>query len=354
LIKASIQSNTDFGRIDTCIVSIEAGPKMDARKLRYFTVLAEEKHFGRAARRLSLSQPPLSYAIKQLEFEVGSALFKRNTRKVELTPAGAGFLREAQILLRRMDEAKRLVRSIAEGRSGQLRISFGGSMLYRGLPGIVDDVRKTFPSIDLVLRELVSNDQIEALLRDEIDIGFIHGRAMPEGLAGFCYHAEPFVACVAQQHRLAAATRIRLSQLRHDEFVLFSRKSSPDYFESIVSTCLSAGFLPKVRHEVAHWLSVVSFVANGMGTALVPRTLQNSQLHGARFIPLKEPTILSETWCVWKSPSSSSALDNALQLIQLRSSSIRQRSQARNSRVRGSATPSQAHDTPKRQIRRGK
>lgn len=298
---------------------------MDARKLRYFTVLAEEKHFGRAAQRLSLSQPPLSYAIKQLEIEVGSELFKRNTRKVELTPAGVGFLREAQILLRRMDEAKLLVKSIAEGRSGQLRISFGGSMLYRGLPGIVSDVRDAFPHVDLVLRELVSNDQIEALLRDEIDIGFIHGRTTPKGLQGFCYHAEPFVACLSRDHTLASAPRISLSQLQNDEFVLFSRKSSPDYFETIVSTCLSAGFLPKVRHEVAHWLSVVSFVANGMGTALVPRTLQNSQLHGARFIPVKEPTILSETWCVWKSPNSAgSVLDNALELIRRRSSFIAQ------------------------------
>ncbi|MGY4299805.1 DNA-binding transcriptional LysR family regulator [Bradyrhizobium sp. i1.4.4] len=299
---------------------------MDVRKLRYFIVLAAERHFGRAARKLSLSQPPLSYAIQQLEAELGAQLFTRNSRNVRLTPAGVTLQREAQVLLRRIEETRQLVKSVAEGKDGQLRVGFGGSMLYRGLPAIVKSFRLSFPGIELNLREMSSFDQMESLHREEIDLGFVHGRATPAGLNGFCYHSEPFVVCLPQDHAYARARRVKLSQLDKDDFVLFSRKGSPDYFESIIGTCLSAGFVPKVRHEVGHWLSVVSFVANGMGVALVPRTLANSHLAGAVFVTVEETTIRSETWCVWNSESATDAvLANAIDLVRAHSTGMKHR-----------------------------
>lgn len=311
---------------------------MDLRKLRYFVALAAEGHFGRAARKLSLSQPPLSYAIQQLEAELGAQLFTRNSRNVQLTPAGVTLQREAQVLLRRIEETRRLVKSVAEGKDGQIRLGFGGSMLYRGLPAIVRNFRLKFPGIELNLREMSSLDQMESLHREEIDLGFVHGRATPAGLEGFCYHSEPFVACLPQNHTYARARRVKLSQLDKDDFVLFSRKGSPDYFESIIGTCLSAGFVPKVRHEVAHWLSVVSFVANGMGVALVPRTLAHSHLAGAVFIAVEETTIRSETWCVWKSESAANAvLANAIDLVRAHSAAMK-RDQAPTARLRRGKT----------------
>ncbi|BAT61903.1 HTH-type transcriptional regulator GltC [Variibacter gotjawalensis] len=294
---------------------------MDVRKLRYFTVLAEEKHFGRAAKKLSLSQPPLSYAIKQLESELDARLFTRNTRAVELTPAGLALRNEAFALLRRIDEIKRQVRSVADGQAGVLRVGFGGSMLYRGLPDILADFSKKLPLIDIKLREMGSVDQIEAIQRDEIDLGFIHGHETPAGLDGFRYHAEPFVACLPATHRLAKQKRIKLAQLAQDDFVLFQRRGSPAYYESIIGTCLAAGFAPRVRHEVAIWLSVVSLVASGTGVALVPRSLRNSALAGAVFIPIDQTGILSETHCVWKPERLVDAgLANAIGLIRARAS----------------------------------
>ncbi len=292
---------------------------MDVRKLRYFTVLAEEKHFGRAAKKLSLSQPPLSYAIKQLESELDAKLFTRNTRAVELTPAGVALKSEAIALLRRMEEIKRQVRSVAAGQAGTLRLGIGGSMLYRGLPEILADFSAKLPRIDIKLKEMGSVDQIEAIHRDEIDIGFIHSHESSSGLEAFRYHAEPFVACLPTAHPLARARRIKLSELSQDDFVLFQRRGSPAYYESIIGTCLAAGFVPKVRHEVAIWLSVVSLVASGTGVALVPRSLRNSRLAGANFIPIDQKGILSETHCVWKrSRLVDTGLSNALKLIQAR------------------------------------
>lgn len=274
---------------------------MDLRKLRYFSVLAEEKHFGRAAQRLSLSQPPLSLAIRQLEEEIGARLFERTSRNVSLTAAGVALQREAEVLLRRTEETRLLVKAIADGKEGRLRLGFGSSMLYRGFPRILDAFQAASPDIELSVQELNSTEQVEALQRDEIDLGFIHGREVPDHLDGFRYHAEPFVACVPRDHPCAGARALRLSRLRDDEFVLFSRNVSPDYYQSIIATCLSAGFSPRVRHQVRHWLSVVSFVANGLGVALVPSTLKASNMAGAVFVPIPEAKILSETWCVWKS-----------------------------------------------------
>lgn len=292
---------------------------MDLRKLRYFSVLAEEMHFGRAARRLSLSQPPLSLAIRQLEEEIGARLFERTSRNVSLTAAGVALKREAQVLLRRAEETRILVKAIADGKGGRLRLGFAGSMLYRGLPNILDAFRIASPDIELTLLELNSTEQIEALHRDEIDLGFIHGRGTPEQLDGFRYHAEPFVACVPADHTCAGARSLSLSRLQHEPFVLFSRNVSPDYFQSIIATCLAAGFMPHVRHEVRHWLSVVSFVANGLGVALVPRTLKSSNLAGAVFVPLQQSNILSETWCVWKAGTQRPALDILLEAARAQS-----------------------------------
>jgi len=273
---------------------------VDQRKLRYFLVLAEEMHFGRAAHRLSLSQPPLSLAIRQLEDEIGAKLFERNSRNVSLTVAGLALQREAQVLLRRTEETRVLVKAIADGKGGQIRLGFGGSMLYRGLPKIVEAFRQRSPSTEVRVQELNSNEQLEALNRDEIDFGFIHDRAAPPGLEGFCYHSEPFVACVPGAHRCAKARTLELSRLKQDDFILFARSGSPNYYQSIIATCLAAGFNPNVRYEVRQWMSVVSFVANGMGVALVPQSLRLSNVSGAAFVAIQKSKVVSETWCVWR------------------------------------------------------
>lgn len=290
---------------------------MDLRQLRYFTALAEEKHFGRAARRLALSQPPLSYAIRQLETELGVPLFERTSRHVALTPAGLALQREALALLRRAEDACALVRDIAAGRRGRLRVGFVGSMLYRGLPQILDSFRERAPGIEVVLSELNSAEQTEALRHDEIDLALVHGRGLTEGLDGFRFHSESFAACVPAHHPAAAARRRRsLACLRDEPFILFSRKASPDYHASIVAACISAGFLPHICHEVRHWLTVVSLVAQGAGVALVPQSLAKTAIAGAAFVPIRETGIRSETWCAWRATAAREpALDALIGLI---------------------------------------
>ena len=274
---------------------------MELRHLRYFSVLADELHFGRAAQRLAISQPPLSVAIRQLEESVGARLFDRNNKAVRLTPAGQALRASARRLLRQAEEAALEARDVAAGSAGQLRIGFVGAMLYRGLPQALRAFQAQHPAVRISLAELNSGEQITELLHDRLDLAFMHTARMPQDLSRRLLLTEPFVACLPASHALARKRVLGPADLREQPFVLFARASSPDYHERILSICAGAGFLPEVRHEVRHWLAVVSLVAQGLGVALVPQAMQRSALKGAVFRPLEGVTAQSEAYGVWRS-----------------------------------------------------
>lgn len=273
---------------------------MELRHLRYFSVLADELHFGRAAQRLAISQPPLSVAIRQLEEAVGARLFDRNSKTVRLTPAGQALRASARRLLRQAEEAALEARDVAAGSAGLLRIGFVGAMLYRGLPQALRALQAQHPAVRISLAELNSGEQVTELLHDRLDLGFMHTARMPRDLSCRLLLTEPFVACLPSGHALARKRVLAPTDLREQPFVLFARASSPDYHERILSICAQAGFLPEVRHEVRHWLAVVSLVAQGLGVALVPQAMQRSALKGAVFRPLQGVTAQSEAYGVWR------------------------------------------------------
>ena len=273
---------------------------MEFRHLRYFLVLSDELHFGRAAQRLSITQPPLSLNIQQLESSVGARLFDRDSKGVRLTAAGAAFRDAARALLAKADEAGLLAREVQAGAVGRLRVGFVGSVLFRGLPQWVERFQASHPRIEVSLSELNSQEQIDALLHDQLDLGFIHTRRVPDALATAFVQAEPFLCCLPAGHALAKRRKIALALLRDEPFVLFSRHASPDYFTRIIDLCAAQGFYPRLRHEVRHWLSVVSMVSQGFGVSIVPAPIARSGVAGAVFRPLAEPGAPSEVHCAWK------------------------------------------------------
>jgi DNA-binding transcriptional LysR family regulator len=273
---------------------------MELRHLRYFSVLADELHFGRAAERLAISQPPLSVAIRQLEDAVGARLFERNSKSVRLTPAGEALRASARRLLRQAEEAALEARDVAAGSAGRLRVGFVGAMLYRGLPQALRAFQAQHPAVRILLSELNSAEQLTELLHDRLDLGFMHTARLPQDLHARLLLTEPFVACLPVDHALAKRRTVQPADLRDEALVLFARASSPDYHERILSICAQAGFLPEVRHEVRHWLAVVSLVAQGLGVALVPQAMQRSALQGAVFRPLKGVAAQSESYGVWR------------------------------------------------------
>lgn len=276
---------------------------MELRHLRYFVALAEELHFGRAARRLVISQPPLSVAIRQLEESVGAQLFERSSKAVRLTPAGQVFQTSARALLRDAQEASTQARQVAQGFAGRLRIGFVGAMLYRGLPQALARLQTAHPAVRLTLTELNSAQQLAELLQDRMDVGFTHTHRAPVELQCRLLVSEPFVACLPAGHPLARKRKLAVASLQEQSFVLFSRDASPDYHARILSICGDAGFWPEVRQEVRHWLAVVSLVSQGMGVALVPEAMQRCALPGAVFRPLEGTDKRSDTYGVWPAAS---------------------------------------------------
>ena len=275
---------------------------MELRHLRYFLTLADELHFGRAAQRLAISQPPLSVAIQQLEAEVGAPLFMRNSRGVQLTAAGQALVPAAQAAIDGAAQALHAARDAASGQVGRLSVGFAGTMLYRGLPQMLRRFQAEHARLQLTLRELSSSEQIVELQHARLDAGFAHVSHAPAGLAAQLVSSQPFVACVPAVHALARKRTLPLDALAPEPLALVSRSVSPDYHARIVAACQAAGFTPQPLHELQHWLSVVSLVAQGLAVALVPAALQQAQLAGAAFVPVKDPhgTLPRyETRCLW-------------------------------------------------------
>ena len=284
---------------------------MEFRHLRYFLVLAEELHFGRAARRLSMSQPPLSLNIQQLEASVGTRLFTRNSKQVALTAAGKAFVPAARALLDQAAQAAALAKDVGQGMAGSLNIGFAGTMLYSGLPEILARFQAQHPLLRVMLKELSSSEQLIELAHERLDLGFVHTTRVPPGLSQILVASQAFVCCLPAGHALAGEASLPLALLQGEPFAVVSRTVSPDYHDRILQTCLDAGFYPEIRYELQHWLSVVALVSRGMGVALVPAALQQSAMPGSVFVPfspsvpLEVATTPYQTHCLWKTSRTS-------------------------------------------------
>ncbi|WP_271410033.1 LysR substrate-binding domain-containing protein [Pseudomonas sp. Q1-7] len=267
---------------------------MDLKQLRYFVAVAEELHFGRAAARLFISQPALSFDIKKLEEQLGIQLLLRNNKSVKLTAAGQVLLEEARNLLLQAEQARRLTLRSAQGALGRLRVGFVSSMLYRGLPQVVADFEARFPGMEVVLQEMNSAEQAQALQRGQIDIGFAHRGTLPPGIGSQPLLADPFVCCLPPGHRLAQRQRVDLAELRDDPFILFPRHASPHYHDLIIARCVAAGFSPQIRHEARLWQTIAAMVAQGMGVALLPQTLGRAWGRDVHCVEIEQPGAPSE------------------------------------------------------------
>lgn len=259
---------------------------MELKQLRYFVAVAEELHFGRAARRLFISQPALSFDIRKFEEQLGVQLLERTNKAVALTNAGNVLLEEARRLLEQAEEVRRIAARSAHGLAGRLRIGFVNSMLYRGLPDAVRRFEADHPAVEVVLREMNTAEQVQALQRLQIDLGFAHWGRFPAEVESEVLFSEPFLCCLPEGHRFARKRRIELAALAREPFILFPRTVSPHYHDQIIATCVEAGFSPQIRHEARLWQTVVTMVEFGMGVALVPAALGRDDGGRVVFRPL--------------------------------------------------------------------
>ncbi|WP_326535696.1 LysR substrate-binding domain-containing protein [Pseudorhodoferax sp.] len=285
---------------------------MELRHLRYFVVLAEELHFGRAAQRLSITQPPLSFNIQKLEEHLGMRLFARDSRRVRLTPVGQAFLAEARRVLAQARHAEETARAVADGKLGSLQIGFTTSMLYRGMTDMLRQFRKDVPMVDFDLIDMPVLEQVEALQQGRIHAAFSTSLTLPRGLAGHRLPDDALACCVHEDHWLAGRQRIKLGALVDETFVLFSRDTTAAGHELVMQMCVAAGFYPKVRYYVRQWLSAVSMVSQGFGVALVPLGMARAAVPQVRFVALDDPRGQLPAYLLWNPGSVSPALERLI------------------------------------------
>lgn len=274
---------------------------MNLRQLRHFVTVAETLHFGRAAKQLHMSQPPLSQSIQQLEKAIGFTLFIRSNKSVSLTDAGTYFYQEAVALLRHTQTMQDISAQVAKGLLGRLRIGFVGAMMFRGLAQNIHLFNQGRQNIELILLEMNTAEQIDAIEREQIDVGFIHTSYFkaPKRITSKLLLTEPFVCCMPKNHPLSASIYINVSLLKDEPFLLFPRFLSPHYHDQIIAIFMNAGIRPEISHELRSWRTIVSFVAQGFGLALVPASMQKADTDFVTYRPLIDNDIQSETLCIW-------------------------------------------------------
>ncbi|MGI5498978.1 LysR substrate-binding domain-containing protein [Lentzea sp. CA-135723] len=260
---------------------------MELRHLRYFVAVAEERHFGRAAERLHMAQPPLSQQIQQLEAELGVTLLRRTTRKVELTEAGTVYLDRARAVLSAVDDAGAEAVRVAEGRQGRLVVGCVGSATYSLLPAFARVLRDELPAVDFVFRgEMLAPDQLESLLARRIDLALLRPPVEHPDVRVRTLRRDGFIVALPDGHRLAGRRRLKIEDLRDEDLIVHAAQGRSVMHGIVADLCRAAGFAPRIRHEVAETSTLVTFVASGLGVAVVPQPVAELGVPGTTYRPL--------------------------------------------------------------------
>ncbi|WP_431095793.1 LysR family transcriptional regulator [Polaromonas aquatica] len=301
-------------------------PLIELRLWRQFLAVAEELHFGRAAQRLNMTQPPLTQAIAQLEVLLGLRLFDRTKRSVQLTAAGAALVPEARDLLARAQALPAYARASADGEAGRLRLAFVSTAGFDLLPRWVRAFREQYPKVQLELIEATGDVQLQAFERGEIDAGFIlHSPGFaPPGLACRRISQDPLVVAIPEQSELAGQTLLALKDLLEQPLVIFPRRILPSLYDAIFAMYHAAGKLPRVAQEAIQMQTIVNLVSAGLGVAWVPESVRQFQRPGVVYrgvsvgkAPLRGAAAVPgcETSLVWPAASANPALARFMAFI---------------------------------------
>jgi DNA-binding transcriptional LysR family regulator len=260
---------------------------MELRQLRYFVAVAEELHFRRAAARLHISQPPLSQQIAALEAELGCLLLARTRRRVELTPAGAAFLRDARAILAELDVAAATARAIDAGQVGVLRVTFVGSALLSIVPETVQRFRRERPGVEVELRERSTVEQLRALTTGIVDVALVRPPIDPDpALHAELVLRERTIAAIPEGHPLAAMRRVPLRRLAAEPLVLFPRSQAPGFHDLITGRLAATGTSPNIVQYAPEMTTIIGLVATGIGVSPVPASVSHLALPGVTYRPL--------------------------------------------------------------------
>jgi len=279
---------------------------MEMRHLRCLVAVAEELHFGRAAARLNLSQPPVSLAIKELEAELGVTLFERSSRRIALTREGEEALHDARAVLARAELLKRRANDAAQGQSGTLSIGFISLAAYSFLPDALRRFMADYPKVKLALHESTTDQMLAELEIGALDLGLIFASpGMSPTLAYQATQREALMIALPENHPQAKSPQVALEKLAHERFLGFERHYGPMIFDAMVATCMRHGFSPQL-FPARQMHTIVSLVAGGIGVALVPASVKAMPRDGVVYRPIRGERTLVETGAAWRESDDSS------------------------------------------------
>lgn len=291
-------------------VEAPAKQKVKLSQMHRFVCLADELHFGRAATKAGVAQPPFSLSIKQLERALGVVLVNRTHHSVSLTPAGEAFAREARSALRQVEISEKAAQRAAAGEVSELRIGFTEPALFRILPAILRGLREAGIDARLPLSEHTSPEVVERLQQNKLDLGIFLPRMMStDGLETRIVESVPLVACLSAESPLAQLDRLRLRDLQHESFIMYPPNVQPGIHETILAACLKAGFTPRIERQSLRAMTMLNLVIAGLGVAFVPETAKYSHLEGLKYMPVDDmPDIQRQLIIGWRAENMSPGL----------------------------------------------
>lgn len=267
-------------------------------RLRYFIAVAEELHFGRAARRLGVTQPSLSRQITLLEKEIGVPLLVRDTRRVALTNAGREYLDQAREVLRGVSNAAESARRAERGEAGRLSVAFYYIAGLGILPPVLREFRQRYPNVALELRELPSRTQIAEVLKGTVDIGIVHEPSTVKAVSVETIQREALVAALPSTHHLAGSSTLQLTDLQAESFIMVPRSEDSALHERVIASCHAAGFSPNIVTGAKMFVTVIGLVAAGMGIAILPAVCAQIRHPGVVFCKVL-PAIEIQSGVIW-------------------------------------------------------
>lgn len=291
------------------------GYQIELRHFHYFLAVADELHYRKAAEKLCISQPGLSRQIKQMEEILETPLFIRDKKKVVLTPAGEFLKKEVEFIINHLEVTKKQLKLISEGDFGEIRIGFLGSAMQTVVPDLLLKLQEKFPQIKTTLEELSNKAQVNAILKDTLDIGFVRLARVPHGLGLKTVLKDTFSLVLPADHTIKEENFKNIGQLSKENFILFSQDYSPLYFDTVMSICEDAGFSPKVSHKSVHAQTIFKLVENKLGIAIVPTSLQYGFKMGVKFIELTKIKQRAELSVIWKKDNRNPTIKHCLKLV---------------------------------------
>lgn len=273
--------------------------QIELRHLRYFRVLAEELHFRKAAERLFISQPGLTRQIKQMEEIYNTSLFERSNRTVKLTEAGQYLKQETDLLFTHMATIHLQMERIAEGKLTTLKLGFIGSAVQTILPELLAKLKAKQPLIDVTINELSNEVQMEMLLKNQLDFGFVRMENFPTSIHTHPILTEHFALVIPKNHPLRNKKKINLLDFKEESFILFSKQYSASYYDLVMSIFRYHHFEPKVALRTVNALSIFNLVSQGLGIAIVPSSLKKGYYADVDFIELTQIPQRTTLYLAW-------------------------------------------------------